>query len=66
MTTIIQAEPGESIWRAAERVIVMATRSGMDHFLSHNHIVVRVYPGSCEYDIVEKWDLKRQLQHGTT
>lgn len=62
--TRIKAEPGESIHRLAQRVIAECNRTMHEHELEHNTIVVRVYPGSHEYDIYDKWDLKRRLEFG--
>lgn len=60
---VVEAEPGESVYRAIQRVIARANRTQQEHILRHNGVEVRVYPGSHEYDIVEKWTLKRELHN---
>lgn len=60
-SVVIEAEPGESIYRVVERAIARANETQRELELVHNSITVKVYPGSHEYDIVEKWMLKREL-----
>ena len=58
---LIEASSGESIYRAAQRAPRHCNMTGQEHELRHNGVKVRVYPYSHEYDIVEKWELKRKL-----
>lgn len=63
--TIIEANPGESIWRLALRAIDQCNRDQRDYQIRHNGTLVRVHPGSHEYDIGEKWFMQRRLDdHG--
>lgn len=61
---LIMAEPGESIYRASERVCLMATVNNREYTLRFNDIDIRVYAGSHEYDINEKYWLLRKLAEG--
>lgn len=56
-----RANPAESIYRFIQRVIEMCNSDGIERQLAHNGTVVRVYPGSHEEDIFEKWALKREM-----
>ncbi len=58
----IKGQPGESLWMAAQRAIKAASDTGTDKFLVFNDTTVRVYPGSHEYDITDKYFLHRALE----
>lgn len=57
----IEATAGESIYNLVDRAITHCNTYGVGVVICHNDIDVRVYPGSHEYDIMEKIELKRQL-----
>lgn len=58
----IESQPGEPIHKAVERVIQAANSTGQEMFLKCNGTTVRVYPGSHEYDITDKYFLHRALE----
>lgn len=58
---IICAESGESFWKASQRVMQMANAENKPFNLRHNNIEIRIYPGSHEYDIEDKYQLARRL-----
>lgn len=54
-----------SLWQFIPVVIAEANRTGQEQELEFNGTKVRVYPGSHEYDIGDKWVLKREYdRHG--
>jgi len=59
---IMESRLGESIYIAIQRAIACCNQTGSQCDLKHNDMLVRVYPGSHEYDIYEKWDLQCKLK----
>jgi hypothetical protein len=58
---LLEAEAGESIHNLIQRAVNQANILRRDLQLKHNGIIINVYVGSHEYDLAEKFELKRQL-----
>ena len=61
MSNLINAEAGESIYHVIQRALTQANKARAEVIVTHNDTSVRVYPGSHEYDIADKFYLRREL-----
>lgn len=59
----IDAHPGETIYNLAQRAILTLQWNGMERCtITHNETTVIVRKNSCAEDVVEKWQMLRELK----
>lgn len=59
----IQAEAGENLYTLTQRTMRKAFLLNCDIMATHNDTTIRIYPSSCEYDVLDKFSMQRTINN---
>jgi len=59
----IKAELGENLYTFTQRVIKQAFLSNSEVMATHNGVTIRIYSDSCEYDVLDKFNMQRTINN---